>query len=551
MRIEIIGGSSSGTSTITGLHTDFDSLLTETDSVIEALNKLRSFSYNMSGGIGILQNAVGNVEGRLQAEENKKNAISSAKDKCRSFLQLVSTIDMQVADCVDRNKDDFYKVNQWASTSALTSMMDSWYQSAKKWLRDSAQAVVDKIDHSFRVYTETDFSSLTLEELKTYYDDILKKLENGELSPDDLIRLKSLLNFLSGVELNPSMSDAEKTQINMYINLYEAIEANAKDKEAISDFFRNSAYDEKGNLKEGISEDDIVNIKYIAYRSKSPCHEVFFDNISKCQVVSWNYNGTSHYDFKDSNRGVYLNFRSGDGIDNPRGAYNTFFHEIGHNIDDLLVGGYDYDANASYVGIYTTDEVASGRFYDVIYEDVEQNFKNAISSYSNDEAMIGIDSTGQAKILDVLMGRANRDSLNPRLDFAYRKIYEDYTGIWKGVFSGKNYRGSETGSLQGVEREQVSDITGGITNNATSGVSNGGYGHTSNGYWYIGKDSGDIIGNGSSATDLQQMEFFAEYFAYEMTGDPDEAYARSYFPNAYRVIDEAMKQQATKIKANV
>lgn len=94
MRIEIMGGSSSGTSTISGLHMDFDSLLTETDSVIDALNKLKSFSYNMSGGIGILQDAVGNVDGRLQAEEMlDPNAWEDAADLTSGDVKVVRTVE--------------------------------------------------------------------------------------------------------------------------------------------------------------------------------------------------------------------------------------------------------------------------------------------------------------------------------------------------------------------------------------------------------------------------------------------------------------------------
>lgn len=89
-----------GASTISGLHTDFDSLLIENDSVINALRKMKSFSCNMSGGIGILQNAVDDIDARLQVEESKRNALQTAQQRCNSFLTLVSQTDKHCAEMV-------------------------------------------------------------------------------------------------------------------------------------------------------------------------------------------------------------------------------------------------------------------------------------------------------------------------------------------------------------------------------------------------------------------------------------------------------------------
>lgn len=214
MRIEIIGGSSSGTLTISGLHTDFDSLLTETDSVIDALNKLKSFSYNMSGGIGILQDAVGNVDGRLQAEENKKDEISSAKGKCESFLQLVSTIDSQVAETVSQNQDEFYRLNRWSKPSIIESTMEKWYKSARAWIMETVKNGVDYLAHSWNVYNEVDFDSLTSSELQKYAEVLLKRIADGVSGNDDRIRLKSLYKYVSKRSIHNKL---------LYITLFEQV----------------------------------------------------------------------------------------------------------------------------------------------------------------------------------------------------------------------------------------------------------------------------------------------------------------------------------------
>ena len=220
MRIEIIGDSSGGTSTISGLYTDFDSLLTETDSVIDALKRMRGFSYNMSGGIGILQNAVGNVDSRLQAEEIKRNAISSAKGKCESFLQLVSTIDSQVAETVSVNKENFYSLNKWAKPSAVESTVESWYASAKEWIKDSVKTVTDYFTHSFEVYNETDFSELTTDELRAYYEELKKKFDSEDAYNDDKIRMNALYQYISQNATAANQLEYIKLHNEIYALLY-------------------------------------------------------------------------------------------------------------------------------------------------------------------------------------------------------------------------------------------------------------------------------------------------------------------------------------------
>ncbi len=220
MRIEIIGDSSGRTSTISGLYTDFDSLMTEIDSVISALQKMKSFSCNMSGGIGILQNAVGNVESRLQAEAIKKNAISSAKGKCDSFLQLVSKIDSQVAETVSVNKENFYSLNKWARPSAIELTVESWYASAKEWIKHSVKTVADYFSHSFEVYNETDFSKLTTDELRAYYEELKKKYDSEDACSDDKIRMNALYQYISQNATSANQLEYIRLHNEIYALLY-------------------------------------------------------------------------------------------------------------------------------------------------------------------------------------------------------------------------------------------------------------------------------------------------------------------------------------------
>ena len=87
---------------------------------------------------------------------------------------------------------------------------------------------------------------------------------------------------------------------------------------------------------------------------------------------------------------------------------------------------FDEEFEYDHMVMLQDSKLYDGHFYDLLYTDVENNFKRSISNYNKEEACVSIDSDGQQKILDVLMGRQNQSSLNPRLSFAYRKIYEDY-----------------------------------------------------------------------------------------------------------------------------
>jgi hypothetical protein len=175
------------------------------------------------------------------------------------------------------------------------------------------------------------------------------------------------------------------------------------------------------------------------------------------------------------------------------------------------------------------------------------------------------------------MGRADQSSLNYRLSFAYRKIYEEYTGVWLGVFSQTKWNAKKSGGIeQGAGNQQISDITGGITNNAGIYYGSETYGHSD--YWYLeyddkngngvydegelidrngdGKfDENDFMKKGEIVTDSSvkignhEKEFFAEYFAYEMTGSKNEEKAREYFKKSYEVVDEAISKRVALLKS--
>lgn len=368
------------------------------------------------------------------------------------------------------------------------------------------------------------------------YAKYLLENSNGELSEDDIRRLKDSMNDFSDVTINKDITDEDRQKIRTFNDLYEKL--NPEEAEKFKVFFDGAPDDIK---------DHIDCIKYIAYNSEGDAHDLFFKYIDQCEVKDWNYTGGVLY-YSPKDKGVYINFNADNTLEDGVGPYNTFFHEIGHNIDDLMAGG----DNDQYAYIFSDDILANGDFFDVIKKDVENNFKKAVRDYSKYEATYGfyndeygrISSKGQQNIVDALMGRKDPTALNPREFYAYNNIYEDYTGYKKNYFSGNDQKTSEYGNRElqlwgddygNGDRCQITDIyVGTVENNAIHGDGHGIYVDPVDQkfYWY------DQNGN---PTHMQNSEFFAEYFAYKMTNDPDMKTAEKYFPESYKVMDKGIK----------
>ena len=546
MRIEI-NSQKGGIATISGFQTDYTALLNETDSVIGALNRMKSYSYSMNGGLGVLQNAVGDIDSRIQAEESKRTALLTAQQKCNSFFTLVSQTDNSCAGMVSQNQEEFYQVNQWAAPSALASMMDSWYQSAKSWLKDSARAVGDKIDHSVRVYTETDFSALSPEELKAYYNDMLKKLENGELSSDDVIRLNALMNFLkNNVDKYSNFCDPFTglppakviEQAEMFNNLYA--HQHPDEAEKLQNLFANAPEKYKS---------DITLIKYTAYTSEGTCHDVFFKYADKLQIADYDtlYKGEPGNYFNSDDMKMYLNIES---MRKSGNHYGTFFHESGHNIDALIGAEIKAEGGKFYTSKeYYTSHLADGNFHATIYSDVENIVRDKINAYSANEKQLS-DAQKQT-IEDVLMGRQHESVISDsKTDFAYRKVLEDITGAWKGKYSRKYDDGKETGILEMPNSGTLSEVMNGMTNNSL--MVNGKYTqHTTPGHpirWHDpSKGYVDVdyyYNSDGSYTGGAETEYMAEYMRINMTRSTSELeFVSGYLPNSWDMMGDALKKR--------
>lgn len=197
MRIEVINGRSAGTATVSGLQSDLSVLLNETDSVISALKAVKKYSYSINGGVGILNDAVNDIDLRIQNEESKRNDLQNVQKKCGDFIELVTRTDRAAAKSVSLNREEFYRVNEWSKPSVTAAAVEKWYNSAKKWLEGMVRQGADWLSHSWNVYNEVDFSKLTADQLNQYSSELLNRMNSGDENNDDHIRLKALFNYVS------------------------------------------------------------------------------------------------------------------------------------------------------------------------------------------------------------------------------------------------------------------------------------------------------------------------------------------------------------------
>ena len=144
MRIELNSGGLGGSAVISGFQTDFSSLISKSRRVVSSFQVVKTFSNHMNGGIGSLQNAVDQIDSRMQQEEAKADALKTAQKKSEDFLELVHTIDEKVSILVNRNKHDFYDKNPWAKPPQ-PDKAKSYYDKAKDYVCKKVQQVKDGI----------------------------------------------------------------------------------------------------------------------------------------------------------------------------------------------------------------------------------------------------------------------------------------------------------------------------------------------------------------------------------------------------------------------
>lgn len=264
-----------------------------------------------------------------------------------------------------------------------------------------------------------------------------------------------------------------------------------------------------------LTDSERRDIKFLAYFAPEPYRSIYLEHLRQYTVNVGPEIKGSYY--SPGNRGIYLTDSDDTFLDNPRGPYNTFYHESGHAIDDFeqsegsMTNQYYYEGKS---------------LHDYVVEDVRTYVEDVINR--------------EMPELSVAQRQELLRSLNLTNDSSY-----SYGGSSKGLDAVMlHYRTRLIDvmrqDLKGNVNEAPSDVYGGVTNNAIYG----GWGHFPSQntnpddyrYWYDSRG----IAQGS-----QERELWAEFFAAKMTHDEEALQTiRKHFPNAYDAMEEMAKQMA-------
>lgn len=267
-----------------------------------------------------------------------------------------------------------------------------------------------------------------------------------------------------------------------------------------------------------LTEEDIRNIKLIAYTAEEPYRTIYLANVRKYSIGSVGDPKNKGAFYRPSSDAIYF-VNNLDGFSkDPRGEYTTFFHESGHATDYNQLSGRE--AYTEYLKVYSDVMKQEVSLQEALEYDVFQDIRNQISQYTSDQETI-------ERILNAFHYGHSREELSVQEKAVYDAVINYYRK-----------------DLIGEVNEAASDVYGGVTNLAISG----GYGHYPETgetiedytYWY------DKNGN---ATGAQSRELWAEYFSYCMTGDEEALESlRRHFPAASKVLDEIADRMREKVE---
>ena len=142
MHIEISAGGLRGAVAVASFQSGMKSYISGTDGMISSFKAVRTATYNLNGGVGSLSAAVGQVNSRVNTEENRKSGAETVQKKTNDFLDLAMRVDRSVASMVKQDRKELY-----GKYPGLKPSLEQWVQDhlsdAWKWLCNKGQAVVD------------------------------------------------------------------------------------------------------------------------------------------------------------------------------------------------------------------------------------------------------------------------------------------------------------------------------------------------------------------------------------------------------------------------
>ena len=208
--------------------------------------------------------------------------------------------------------------------------------------------------------------------------------------------------------------------------------------------------------------------------------------------------------------------------DNPRGAYATYFHEVGHAIDANVQALQAQPGMFSQQFVADTGLLTQVTLEQAIHYDVSHHLKGIIEMHTSDADQVG-------RIFNWIWP--------PHWDAGLR---DEDAPVTRNVLRYYNRLFQDAGYT-------ISDIYGGTTDNRifldatpeeeAMGYSAVHYGHFGEEYWYVIKKTPVQVS--FSRTHTLPAELFAGYFSARMRDNVEEiSYYRYFLPQSVQVLDQ-------------
>lgn len=188
MHIEINAGGLGAGIAVSEYQLNMCGFISDAEDVISSFKAVTSRVCDLSGGIGSLQAPLDELEDRIQYEEQRLEAAREVRQKSNDFLELAMRVDRQVADLVEVNQEEFYRVNPWLRPPEPEEQ--AWYDEAWDWLCGVGETVKDGLE---------DFVDWAGETLKNAWDGLVEFYNEHKKIIDTVLIIVGAIGAIAAV----------------------------------------------------------------------------------------------------------------------------------------------------------------------------------------------------------------------------------------------------------------------------------------------------------------------------------------------------------------
>ncbi|MCR6111558.1 hypothetical protein HXA35_14510 [Bacillus sp. A301a_S52] len=253
---------------------------------------------------------------------------------------------------------------------------------------------------------------------------------------------------------------------------------------------------------------DGIEIKYLMYTSEEPYRTLTMKYLDEVKIAS--LEGEKSF-FSATDNSITYSVESDR--TNTRGAYFTFFHELGHAID------YNYAKEIGMDGFFSNNYSSNGNtLAEYMHSDVKNKIELALKDELNKKAYDDIDMEAKTKMInnvaEFFIYTGPKDN---NLTSAERDLY-------------KLIKVKLSKDLRPDEHHNASDVYGGVTLNQIKGK----WAHHNDNYW-IDEETGE-------RTNEPDKEGFASYYGSIMIQDSKHIESvTDYLPNSKKHMNSMFK----------